>query len=211
MQTTHQPIDRAGIALGILVLVAGVLLLAAQLVRFELPGDAWPYVIIVPGVAMLVVGLVFGSVAGTGLCVAGSIVTAVGLILLYQNATTNWESWAYAWALIPTAAGTGLLLSGLVNREGSLVRAGTNLVLVGGALFVAGLVFFEGVIGLSGNRPELLSNGLLPAILVGVGILLVARSVLFPARPAEGGGDSTRVSSAMDQPGPGGTAGPAPA
>ena len=40
-----------------------------------------------------------------GLAIAGSIVTVSGLILLIQDATAHYESWAYAWALVFPGAG----------------------------------------------------------------------------------------------------------
>ena len=199
MQTNRQPADRATVAVGLLVLAAGVVLFAAQQLQFELPDNAWPYVIVVPGLALLLVGLVAGRDAGTGLCIAGAIVTTVGLILLYQNATERWESWAYAWALVaPTAPGLGLVLSGVVAGDRRKIGVGTNLVLIGGALFIAGFVFFEGIVGLRGEPSDLLATGVLPAILVVAGVLVVARSLLFPAGRDDGG--STRPSSGTGSP-----------
>jgi hypothetical protein len=185
MLTNRQPTDRANVAVGLLVLIAGVVLLAAQAVRFELPADSWPYVIIVPGLAILLVGLVIGREPGTGLAIGGSIVTTVGLVLLYQNTTGRWDTWAYAWALVgPTAAGVGLLLSGLVQGDRDLLRNGLRVVLVGATLFAVGLVFFEGVIGLSGERPAILETAALPLILIGLGVVVVARGFLRGRGPA---------------------------
>ena len=173
---------RANIAFGLLVLIAGVALLIAQLVNFELPEDSWPLVIVVAGAALLLVGLVVAGEAGTGLTVAGTIVATVGLILLYQNTTGHWESWAYAWALVgPTAPGVGLVLAGIVHRNGEMVRNGTNMTGIGLALFAVGLVFFEGIIGISGERPEIVSNALVPGLLILIGVVVVGWS-LFGGR-----------------------------
>jgi hypothetical protein len=181
MQTDRRPADRGYLAFGVLVLVAGVVLLAAQAFRFELGEDAWPWLIVVPGLALVVTGLLSGREPGTGLCIAGSIVTTVGLVLLYQNTTGHWESWAYAWALVgPTAAGVGLALSGLANRDRVMAGTGARLILIGGTLFVAGLAFFEGIVGLNGRPSDLVSSGILPVILIGIGLLVVARG-LFSA------------------------------
>jgi hypothetical protein len=185
MLTNRQPTDRANVAIGLLVLIAGVVLLVAQAVRFELPADSWPYVIIVPGLAILLVGLVIGREPGTGLAIAGSIVTTVGLILLYQNTTGLWATWAYAWALVgPTAAGVGVLLSGLVQGDRELLRNGLRVTLVGAALFAVGFVFFEGVIGLSGDRPAIIETWVLPVFLIGLGLLVAARGFLRGGGPA---------------------------
>ena len=48
--------------------------------------------------------------------VGGTVATTVGLVLLYQNNTGHWESWAYAWALVgPAASGLGLALWGAAH------------------------------------------------------------------------------------------------
>ena len=62
---------------------------------------------------------------GSGLTVAGSIVTMVGLVLLYQNATGNWKGWAYAWALVgPGGSGLGMLLYGTRSGNRKMARDG---------------------------------------------------------------------------------------
>ena len=50
---------------------------------------------------------------GLGFAIAGTIVTTIGFLLLYQDSTGHWESWAYAWALLTLAAGLGTLIYGL--------------------------------------------------------------------------------------------------
>lgn len=61
--------------------------------------------------------------AGRGLAVAGGIVTMTGTILLIQNTTGLWASWAYAWALIfPTSIGLGLLVYGLLRGQWETAR-----------------------------------------------------------------------------------------
>src|SRR5918996_1643343 len=81
----------AGVLLGTLLVAAGVGLLIAQLygidLRFELAQVGWPMFVIVPGVALLVVGLLLSEEPGIGLTIAGAIVTTVGLILAYGEAT----------------------------------------------------------------------------------------------------------------------------
>ena len=49
----------------------------------------------------------------------------IGALLYWQNATGEWASWAYAWALIPGFVGIGLILFGLMaRRRGALVGGG---------------------------------------------------------------------------------------
>lgn len=169
---SRSALDRSGPAvLGAILIVVGVVFLAGQVLNFDLGEISWPFYVIAPGVALLVLGLILPG--GTALIIGGSVVTAVGLVLLYQNATDHWESWAYAWGLVgPGAAGIGTFLAGTRNGNAGMVRAGLWQALTGVALFAAGLVFFEGIIGISGRRLPL-PEWLLPAAIVVVGTALV--------------------------------------
>ena len=111
---------------------------------------------------------------------AGSIVTMVGLVLLYQNATGNYESWAYAWALVgPGGSGLGMLLYGTRSGNRKMARDGFLQILVAIGLFVAGFIFFEGIIGISGQRLPL-PEWLLPVAVIAIGLLVLVRG--FTAR-----------------------------
>lgn len=156
---------RASIIVGLLMILAGFLFLGFQLV----PGLAeqvnfsrwWPLFIVGLGGVFLLLGLV----ASPPLAVPGSVVTGVGGILFYQNATGNWASWAYIWALIPGFVGVGLILMGL--REGKRSGVGEGVRLLGISLIMY-LVFgaFFGGFGLLGQFwPMLL-------VLLGVYILV---------------------------------------
>jgi len=56
--------------------------------------------VIVPGVALLVLGLAVPSEGGLGMAIPGGIVLTVGLILAFQDSTGTYASWSYAWALV---------------------------------------------------------------------------------------------------------------
>ena len=95
---------------GLLVLI-GAILLAGQLVRIDVGHYGWPFFVIVPGVVILFVALTARGAISEGLAILGSIVTMTGLILLFQDATNHYESWAYVWALVfPGAIGLGMIL-----------------------------------------------------------------------------------------------------
>jgi hypothetical protein len=153
----HRSTPWTGVVVGGLLIVAGVVLLAAQLAGLDLGGYfgnlGWPAFVIVPGVALLVIGLVLRDEPGIGLAVAGSIVTTIGLLLWYQSETNHWSSWAYAWALVgPTAPGVGMTLWGVLHLRGGLVRAGVGMIGVGLVLFLVFFGFFEGVLNIGGDR-----------------------------------------------------------
>ena len=86
---------------------------------------------------------------------SAAVITTIGLILLYQQATGHWESWAYAWALLPAAVGFGLVSYGALTGDERIRGSGWPPLTIGFVLFLAGAAFFEGVLGLGGpqNRP----------------------------------------------------------
>jgi len=185
----------AAIALGLLLILGGGVLLAVQyygLVLPDLGGLGWPIWIIVPGVLILVIGIVTPAEPGAGLAIAGSIVTAVGLLLAYQTAANHYASWAYAWALIaPGAVGVGMILWGLLHLRGGMVRSGVTTLGVGLVLFLFGFAFFEGVLHLGGERGLApLGRQALPLALIVVGVLLVITR-LWP-RPRDWSGSWSR-------------------
>ncbi len=142
---------------GALLVVAGVgWLIARYLVLdpFAAIADAgWPFFVIIPGVILMLSSLIPQPPRGVGFAIAGSIVTTVGLVLLYQEQTAHWESWAYAWALVgPGAAGLGMLVYGLIFGQRELVSVGLRLATIAAAIFVAGYWFFETVFA-TGRAP----------------------------------------------------------
>ena len=175
---------------GLLLIGAGVLLLAVNTFNMQLPFDfgriGWPVFVIAPGVALLIVGLIGSGEAGVGLAVAGGIDTTVGSILAYQYSTDHWVSWAYAWALIaPTSVGASMLLWGTLHRSGSMARQGLSGLGVGLVLFIVGFAFFEGVLNLGGTRGLApLGRQALPVALIGAGVLVIVTRLWPRPRPA---------------------------
>ena len=135
-------------------------------------GSGWPIFVIVPGLLLWALAFVPRPPAGVGFAIAGSIVTAVGLLLWYQQLSGNWDSWAYAWALIgPCAAGVGVLLYGLMMRIPRMVSTGLWLAAIGFGLFVVGALYFETVFR-TGRVPFDVDQ-VWPFIVIGVGVALV--------------------------------------
>ena len=168
-------------AIGAVLIVIGAVLLAGQLLDVGLGDLGWPFIVIGVGVAILVIGLVV--VNQSGMVVGGTVVTTVGLVLLYQDQTGRWESWAYAWALVgPAASGLGLALWGIRSGDADDVRNGTWGLLGGLAIFAIGFLFFEGVIGISGE-PLPLPEWLLPAVVIVIGLVILARGLLQRREP----------------------------
>jgi len=179
--------------LGLLFIVVGAIFLVAREVGWDLftsvEGWGWPLFIIVPGLVLLAVALVPARPAGVGFGIAGAVVTTVGSILLYQSRTGEWESWAYAWALIPLAAGAALVLYGLYAHSPSMIRGGTWMSGIGAVLFVVGAWFFQGVFT-GETRPQFAESW--PMLVVAFGGLLVLRALFVRREPQEAKPDQDR-------------------
>jgi drug/metabolite transporter (DMT)-like permease len=179
-ERSEEGIGTPTVVIGLLLVVAGAVLFAGQWFNIGIDDVGWPFFVIAVGVAILVVGLV---VAGEqGMVIGGTVVTTVGLVLLYQNNTGRWESWAYAWALVgPAASGLGLMLWGARNGDTGDLRNGTWGLLGGLGLFLVGFLFFEGIIGIGGDRLAL-PEWLLPVVVIGIGVVVLGRGLLERSR-----------------------------
>jgi hypothetical protein len=172
---------------GGLLVCAGVASVVMRELRFDpfaaVADAGWPFFVIIPGVALLMLSLIPKPPRGLGFAIAGAIVTTVGTVLLYQATTADWESWAYAWALIgPGAAGLGMLAYGLLFRQRELVPAGARLIAIAAGLFVAGYWYFETVFA-TGRTPIDLGVWW-PVVLVAVGLAALVSGLAGRGRGA---------------------------
>lgn len=169
---------RSNLIVGLLLVVIGGWFLATQfypgladLFRVELE---WPLLIV--GLGLLF--FVFAALTSTpGLAVPGAIISGIGSLLYYQNKTGDWESWAYAWTLIPGFVGVGVLFSNLL--EGRFLhglREGLNLIVIS-------LVMF-GIFGAFLGGPPILDT-LWPVLLILVGLWMVGRGLVRASLPEE--------------------------
>jgi len=171
-----------GVLLGLALVALGIVVLLARLVPIDLASVGWPFFVIIPGAVLLVLALLGRGGASLGLALLGSIVTMTGLLLLYQDETGHYESWAYAWTLVaPTALGIGLILHGWRAGRQDLMRSGGLTAGSGIVLFLLGGIFFEVIIRISGREFDPLFRVLFPVLLIGLGLLLLAANAL-PAR-----------------------------
>jgi len=163
---------RGGVVVGLVLIGLGALFLLERVTGIALADAGWPLFVIVPGIVLLGWGVASPGKEGSGLAIAGGITTVVGLILAVQNATDLWATWAYAWALVGAGgSGLGLLGHGLAQGDRGEVRNGVRSIGTGLALFVAFGLFFEGLIGLSGE--PFLTGDLGPIVLVAVGVVVI--------------------------------------
>ena len=163
--------NNAGVAIGAILVVIGVLFLAGQFLGAALGRYLWPFFVIVPGAAFVVWGLLTANSAGEGLSIFGTMVTITGLLLFYQNITGHWQSWAYAWALVaPVGPGLGQVLYGAVRARSDLAASGWRVMRVGLIMFAVMAAFFELVLGISGFG---MGSYSWPIFLIGLGVVLL--------------------------------------
>jgi hypothetical protein len=158
---------RSNLVIGLILIILGGWFLAGQFVpqiKVWINAErSWPLFVIGAGLLLLVIGLLAQAAE---MAIPACIVGGIGGLLYWQNATGNWESWAYVWTLIPGFVGVGIILAGLLRGQGSKVfRAGLGVILVSLVLFVIFGYFLGGETILGPYWPVLL-------ILLGLWLLL---------------------------------------
>ncbi|PKO13264.1 MAG: hypothetical protein CVU39_19835 [Chloroflexi bacterium HGW-Chloroflexi-10] len=155
-------------AWGIILVLFGGLLLANQLIPNLRISLDWPWIVM--GVGAVFILLAIFTRTG-GLAIPGSIVGGIGAILYYQDLTGNWETWSFAWTLIPGFIGVGIALATLIspreNPDGwsssitMLVISLITFILFGGSLYFG------------------LGNLVLwPILVIGLGLFLLVKGLL---------------------------------
>ncbi len=141
---------RSSLAFGLLLILIGGWFLAAQLMP-ELGWFwdilSWPMIVVGVGVLLLLLGLILGA---PGMAIPACIVGGIGGLLYWQNATNSWESWAYAWTLIPGFVGVGLMLAALLGEGGKeSFRVGAWMTFISLLVFaVIGSILGANVLGI---------------------------------------------------------------
>src|SRR5688500_8256150 len=163
-------------AIGAVRVIVWLLLFIGQYFDVGIGAWGWPFIVI--GIGAVVLGLGLFVMNEQGMVIGGTVAMMVGLVLLYQDRTGHWESWAYAWALVgPAASGLGLALWGLRSSNAGDVHNGIWGLLGGLAFFAVGFLCFEGLIGISGERLPL-AEGVLPAAVIVIGVVVLMRGLL---------------------------------
>jgi hypothetical protein len=160
--------NRTTLIVGILLILIGGVFLLGQVTGLVQIGTVWPLVIIGIG-ALFFVGMAAGGKVTGPLAIPGTIIIAVGLILLVQNWTGWWETWSYAWALIVASVGLGIAIAGAWSDNPNMRRSGLELAKVGLILFLVFGAIMEFIFHLTGisSRGSLLFWSVL-LILVGL-------------------------------------------
>jgi hypothetical protein len=169
---------------GAVLIGLGLVALLAQFVGSNIIWNyVWPFIIVGFGGLFFVAMLVGGKQAG-GFAIPGSIISGIGLILLYQNLTNHWESWSYAWTVILMLVGFGIFISGLWSGNDSQRQSGLRVLKVGFILFVIFGALFE--IVFSNTFAPGFRQIVFPVLLILLGLyLIVSRAGLFGSRTSQ--------------------------
>jgi hypothetical protein len=165
---------RSSLTFGFLLILLGAWFLAVQLVpqlNWFWNILTWPVSIIIIAIFLFLLGIVLNA---PGMAIPACIVGGIGGLLYWQNATGNWESWTYAWPLIPGFVGAGLMLAAIMGEGGrDTFRVGAWMSIISLTVFaIFGAFFGANVLGT--YWPVLL-------ILVGVWVLI---QPLYRRKPA---------------------------
>jgi DNA-binding CsgD family transcriptional regulator len=156
--------------IGFLVTGLGLVLLGLSIFLEETINVALPLVFLLLGGAFYILVFAFEPKWSWSpvLYIPGSVLLALGVILLLNVITNDWQAWAYAWLLILAGLGFGLVLA---NR-----RLGwrPEVTLVGWGSIVLGLTFFA-VFGV-------IAGGLFIQIMAPV-MLILGGFLLYRLRP----------------------------
>ncbi len=167
---------------GLLLVAFGVLALLAQMVPgLNFWSDFWPFIIVAFGAMFFAIMFASGKSAG-GLAIPGSIFVGIGLMMVIQNLTNHWESWAYGWTVIIFSVGVGIYIMGFWSEVERQRQAGKRLMGLGLVLFVVFGAFFEMIF----NSTPIAQFVFPVALIVLGGYLVVARAGVFgSSRPAK--------------------------
>jgi hypothetical protein len=161
---------------GLVLVVTGGLFLADQLLDIRIMDYFWPLLVLLFGLTFFI-GMLTAGKRGAGLAIPGAVISSLGVLLFIQNSFNLWITWAYAWTLLISAVGLGLLIMNSYIKRESLRRAGGLVIGIGLVLFVAFGLLFEVILNIAGATTA--SGIFLSAGLILLGIFVVFSRPLF--------------------------------
>jgi hypothetical protein len=176
MQTNRSNVG--ALIAGTLLILFGLMALAGRLFQTLNWGFLWPFAIVGLG-ALFFVAMFAGGKQASPFAIPGSIVSGIGLVLLFQNIVQHWESMSYFWTLIILFVGVGIYIMGWYGGDENQKRSGFRVMKIGFVLFIIFGAFFEMIF-------SSFSNLLFPVLLILLGVyLVVTRSGLLPKKKTD--------------------------
>ncbi len=169
------------VAAGLILTGIGVLFLLGQIFNQSAFWHFfWPFAVIGFG-ALFFVAMLAGGKSMAFMAIPGSIVTVSGLMLLFQNLTSDWVSWSYGWTVTLISVGLGIFLMGAYEGNEQRRQAGISVMKVGAILFVIFGAIFGMIFSFFGPRQYFF-----PVLLILLGVyLVISRIGLFRTRKPE--------------------------
>lgn len=135
------------VLMGTLLIVAGIIILAANLLNVQFDGSYWPLYIIGSGL-FLFWAAHWGdpSTSISWLAGAGAVLSTIGLLLAFMEWVDHYESWAYAWTLLPAAAVAGHMYANRFDPTNWAHKNGAKIIRGLIVAFIVLAIIFEGFI-----------------------------------------------------------------
>lgn len=162
--------------LGIAIVIIGIAFLIDRIFVIPIMARYWPLAFVLLSLPFII-GVLSNRKAIAILAVPGSLLSMLGLILLFQNLFNAWNTWAYIWTLFFVALGLGLLILGCVSKNRALYPWASGFIGFGLISFVLLGAFFEEVFNLSGDN--LAPSYLWGSAVIGLGLYLIFAICLF--------------------------------
>jgi len=157
--------------IGFVLVVTGGLFLVDQFLDLNLMRNYWPLLVVLLGLTFFIAMILAGR-RGAGLAIPGTVITVAGLILFIHNTYDLWITWTYAWGLLISAVGIGMLIMNIYLKRDGLRKAAGWVIGIGLILFVIFGIFFEIILDLAGAN---INSG----VFLGGGLVLLGLFVVF--------------------------------
>jgi len=165
--------------IGFVLVVTGGLFLVDQFLDLNLMRNYWPLLVVLLGLTFFI-GMILAGRRGAGLAIPGTVITVAGLILFIHNTYDLWITWTYAWGLLISAVGIGMLIMNIYLKRDGLRKAAGWVIGIGLILFVIFGIFFEIILDLAGANVN--SSVFLASGLVLLGLFVVFSRLIFSDR-----------------------------
>lgn len=171
MQTNRHA--NAGALIGGALLIGfGLLSLVGQLFRGLNWGVLWPFTVIGFGV-LFYIAMFSGGKQTAAFAIPATIISGIGLVLLFQTIFNHWESMSYFWTLIIIFVGAGIYITGWYSEDATQKHSGLRVMRTGLILFILFGAFFEMMF-------SSFNSLIFPVLLIALGVyLVIARSGLL--------------------------------
>lgn len=132
----------------------------------------WPFTLIGFGALFFIAMFATGK-NGAAFAIPGTIISGIGLVILFQNITGHSQIMTYIWTLIVFFVGLGIYLMGWYGEDANQRKSGAKVMKIGFILFVIFGTIFETVF-------SSLDNVIFPILLILLGgYLVLSRSGLL--------------------------------